>query len=166
MAEGGHEESSPECEPVARLLGMTDLFVSNDEVLPQVAVSAELRKDGGAAESGYQLALEQYRGVDAEQLLSAARAALSTCTRTSEGNPLKEGAKLGFGDGSLVLDIEADDKSIVTVTFVRSGTVLFQAVPLGANLSASGSQAKAPDKAVPSELVRAQFDKLVKAQTR
>ncbi|UGQ09835.1 hypothetical protein LO772_23415 [Yinghuangia sp. ASG 101] len=148
----------PECQPILQLVA------PDQGHMPKSAASATAGKPEGEGDGTVNIVgIGQFDGDQAKQFLDEAKAALAKCTQfastDTEGGTttytVKEGPQLGFGDQSLVIEYDMGENGKFTVKHVRSGPVLVQAMAV---------TTEDGDAVVSDDIVRAQFDKLVKVQ--
>ncbi len=150
----------PECQPLLQLVA------PDQQHMPAQTASVVVTKPESEADMTINwLAIGQFDGDKGAQLLDDAKAALGKCTEftstDTEGAKttysVKEGSKLGFGDQSLVIDYDMGEDGKITVKTVRSGPALVQGMAIDMGTESG-------DVVVPDDMIRAQFDKLIKAQ--
>lgn len=155
----------PECQPLLQL-------VTPDQEHKAALLSAATATKPESESDGTVnwVAVSQFDGDAGARILDEAKAALSKCTQfvstDSEGTTttyaVKEGPKIGFGDQSLAVEYDTGDQAgKVTVKWVRTGPVVVQA--MATNLG-FGEDEVPKAVVVSDDIVRTQFDKVVKAQ--
>ncbi|MCF2530630.1 hypothetical protein [Yinghuangia soli] len=156
----------PECQP------LMNLVAADKDHMPSLTATVAVNKET-APKTVHMMALGQFDGDKAEKALKDARAALSKCASFSAVDPentktaytTKEAKKPGFGDDSLALDFSMledgeTDPTLLQVVFVRSGPVVLQGMVLDMDITKDAPS----ENTIDASLLRAQYDKLVKAQ--
>jgi hypothetical protein len=163
----------PACLPLEQLLSPIKTY------RPLAAAEVAVKREGAPLGHDAMLSTAAYHPGTAEKLVAEARAALATCTsyvatgdeggtiaytvRTGPAQPgSKDGKAYGFGDDSLVVEFVSELSGSAIVCLVRSGSALVHAY--GSAVGNEPSRTEAAAATVPEELIRAQYDKLVKAQ--
>ncbi|MCF2530629.1 hypothetical protein [Yinghuangia soli] len=162
-----------ECLPLAQLLSPARGY------RPLAAAQVAVTKEGAPLGHTAMVSTATYAAGTAEKLVAEARAALAKCTSFAmtddEGDTIafavrpgpaqpgaKDGKGYGFGDDSLVVEFVADLSGSAIVCLVRSGSALVQVY--GSAVGDKPSESTAAAATAPEAMVRAQYDKLVKAQ--
>ncbi|WTW94707.1 sensor domain-containing protein [Streptomycetaceae bacterium NBC_01309] len=159
---GVETSDKPECQPLLQLIA------ADKEHMPNESASAGATKADNSSKTTYWLALGQFDGDKAEKLISEVQDSLTKCTSQFVGTDeegtkteytIQDSKKLGYGDDSLTITYGMDGEPW-TLSFVRSGPVIAQGTAISFDLEDTAPA----DPVMPEEMMRAQYDKLVKAQ--
>ncbi|MGW0660854.1 hypothetical protein [Streptodolium elevatio] len=159
---GVETSDKPECQPLLQLIA------ADKDHMPNESASAAAAKADNSSKTTYWLALGQFDGDKAEKLASEVHDSLAKCTSQFVGTDeegtkteytIQDSKKLGYGDDSLTITYGMDGEPW-TLSFVRSGPVIVQGMALSFDLE----DPAATNPVMPDEMLRAQYDKLVKAQ--
>lgn len=159
---GTETTDTAECRPLPALVA------ADQDHLPAQDATAAASKADNSSKVVSMISLGQFDGDQAEKYLTEARDALGKCTApfvsiddegTKTTYTVEDNKKLSYGDDSLSVTFGMDGDP-TTVVFVRSGSVLIQAMALDFDFEGPGTV----DPTVPDDMLRTQYDKLVKAQ--
>jgi hypothetical protein len=170
----GAEEPSEEKADKAECQPILNVITADKEHWPTAAASASVNKNGAGPGQVMMFAVAQFDGDKADSLVSSARSSLAKCTAFSgtdsdgtkteyavtpgKASPVaKDGKAFSFGDDSLVFAFGTDGDQPTNVHLVRSGSAVIYVMSM--DITTAG-----PAPTVPEEMIRAQYDKLLKAQ--